>query len=142
MCERSFTLSFPTDPQIIGDHLKKRRYELGLRQKDVAAQLQINEFTMSGWENNKKVPGVRYIPRIIEFLGYDPFPAPQSLAERLLATRRSLGLSRQRMARRLSVDEATLARWEKGEARPAGGRLRRAEAFLTTSPPSVRSGDR
>ncbi len=71
---------YPTDPQTIGDHLKKRRYELGFRQKDVAALLKVNEFTVCGWENDKKAPTVRYLPRIIEFLGYYPFPAPRTLS--------------------------------------------------------------
>lgn len=80
--------SYPTDPQTIGDHLKKRRYELGLRRKDVAAELHVNEFTVCGWENNKKEPSVRYLPRIIEFLGYCPFPDAQMPGEQLLACRR------------------------------------------------------
>ncbi len=126
----------------MGDHLKKRRYELGLRQKDVAEQLDVNEFTVCGWENDKKTPAVRYLPRIVEFLGYCPFPAPETLGERLLAKRRSLGLSRKRMGQRLSVDEETFARWENGEASPTGERLRRAEAFLTTSQPSALTGDK
>ena len=64
----------------MGDHMKKRRYELGLRQKDVAALLRVKEFTVCGWEKNKKTPAVRYLPRIIQFLGYYPFDEPQTLA--------------------------------------------------------------
>ena len=121
---------YPTDPKTVGGHLKKRRYELGLRQKDVAALLKVNEFTVCGWENDKKAPAVRYLPRIIEFLGYYPFLAPRTLAERLLACRRHLGLSRKRMAQRFSVDEGTLTHWEKDRRVPRGEQLKLVESSL------------
>lgn len=96
----------------------------------MAGQLNVNVFTVCGWENDKKTPAVRYLPRIIEFLGYYPFPALQTLGERLLAARRSLGLSRKRMARQLSVDEMTLALWETEKAWPAKKQLCKIETFL------------
>ena len=121
---------YPKELRTVGDHLKKRRLDLGLLQKDVAARLKVNDWTICNWENNKTVPAVRYLPRIIEFLGYQPFPAPQTLAEKLLACQRCLGLSRKRMANRLGVDEATLARWENGESFPSGKRLEIVEHLL------------
>ncbi|MCZ6511384.1 MAG: helix-turn-helix transcriptional regulator, partial [Alphaproteobacteria bacterium] len=105
---------FPKEPQSIGDHLTKRRYERRLFQKDVALLLQVDNWTVCNWENNKTIPAVRYLPRIIQFLEYYPYPAPETLGERLLACRRYLGLSRKRIAQRLSVDEGTLAKWERG----------------------------
>ena len=93
----------------------------------------MNDWTICNWENNKCSPGVRFIPRIIGFLGYDPHPAPQSLAERLLAKRRHLGLSRKGMAAMLSVDEGTLKRWEKGKSQPTGRGLHIVENLLTAS---------
>jgi transcriptional regulator with XRE-family HTH domain len=109
---------YPKVLRTVGDHLKKRRYDLGLRQKDVAEQLNVNAFTVCGWENDKKRPAVRYLPRIIELLGYYPFPAPETLGERLLAYRRHLGLSRKRLARNLGIDEMRLARWERSTSSP------------------------
>jgi DNA-binding transcriptional regulator YiaG len=52
-------------------------------------------------------------------LGYYPFKPPETLADRLLACRRHLGLSRRAMAQRLSVDEGTLAHWERGDRQPS-----------------------
>ena len=104
----------------LGDHLKKRRLELGLFQKDVAQRLGINEWTYLNWEKNYCDPIVSMWPRIIDFLGYYPFTAPQTPGRRLLVKRRSLGLSQKLMAKRLSVDEATLARWEMGTVSPTG----------------------
>ena len=50
---------YSSNPATIGDHLKKRRHELGLRQKDVARQLRVNEFTVCEWEIGKKSPSIR-----------------------------------------------------------------------------------
>ena len=104
--------NYPKQLRSVGDHLKKRRLDLGLRQKDVAAQMKVSEATVRGWENDKSSPSVRYIPRIIAFLGYDPYPKPQSLGEEIAAARRRLGLSRKRLAKELEIDEMTLAQWE------------------------------
>ncbi len=113
--------------------MKKRRLDLGLYQKDVAASLKVNDWTICNWENNKTTPAVRYLPRIIDFIGYDPFPAPETLGERLRAyRRRSLGLSRKEMARRLSVDEGTLERWELENAVPLGPHLQRVMRLVTS----------
>ncbi len=95
--------------------------------------LKVNEFTVCGWENDKKASAVRYLPRIIEFLGYYPFPVPRTLAERLLACRRSLGMSRREVAQALSIDEGTVEKWEKAKAQPAGRRLQKVEAFMAAS---------
>lgn len=118
----------------MGDHLKKRRCELRLLQKDVAGRLEVSEGAIKNWENNTCAPKIRFIPRIIAFLGYDPYPAPQSLAERLLAKRRHLGLSRRRMAESLAMDKGTLAAWETGETQPTGKQLHIVEQFLTSHP--------
>lgn len=64
---------YPAEPTTIGERLKKRRHELGLRQKDVARRLKVNESTVVDWENMKKSPSVRYYARIVRFLGYDLF---------------------------------------------------------------------
>ena len=117
-------------PTTLGEHLKKRRYELKLRQKDIAAELGVNEWTVLCWENDRKAPSIRLWPRIIEFLGLYPFPAHESLGQSLLAVRRSLGLSRRRLALRLSVDEGTLAKWEWGMRSPREDHWQRLVCLL------------
>ena len=126
----SYSTLFSLHPEILGEHLKNRRVKLGLYQKDVAAQLRVNVFTLCGWENGKWIPSIRYLPHIIEFLGYDPFPEPQSIGEEIVAARRRLGLSRKRLAKKLGMDEGTLERWEKSITSPTGGHLRRLTEFL------------
>ena len=76
------------------------------------------------------MPEVRFLPRIIEFLGYAPYwPAP-TFAEKLTRTRLYLGLSRKEMARCSSIDESNLAGWETGRHQPTRRSLQRVERFL------------
>ncbi|MHB9037748.1 MAG: helix-turn-helix domain-containing protein [Armatimonadota bacterium] len=56
----------------MGDHIRKRRLDLGLLQKDVAKILGVTEASVFYWETHRASPRGRYIPRIIEFLGYLP----------------------------------------------------------------------
>ena len=117
----------------MGEHLKKRRHELGLRQKDAAANLKVDAWTFLNWENEKTEPAVPYYPRIVRFLGYDPFPVARTLGEQIRRRRAELGLSLNWLAARLGVDEGTLARWEKGIWRPMGPRRELVERFLSSS---------
>ena len=123
---------YPNEQRSVGDHLKRRRYELGLRQIDVAKRLSVDEYTICQWENNKTTPAVRYYPRIIEFVGYDPHGVPQCVGEEIAARRRMLGLSRKSLAKKLGLDEATVERFEKGTSKPTGKRAEIVRAFLTT----------
>ena len=68
--------------------------------------------TICNWELGLTEPEVRFIPKIIEFLGYNPLPERRTLAEKIIRCRKTLGLSQTQLARRLGVDPGTLARWE------------------------------
>ncbi len=74
--------------------------------------------TLMSWETNKKQASIHFLPRIMKFLGYDPFPEPRTLGERLLATRRRLGLSQAQMANALRLDEGTVRLIEAGCRKP------------------------
>jgi len=63
------------------------------------------------------------MPAIIQFLGYNPLPAADSLPERLATARKALGLSQRKMAGKLGVDPATLMGWEAGRHQPTGKSL-------------------
>ena len=77
----------------LGDHLRKRRLDLGLLQKDVAQRLGVNIDTVTNWELNRTEPALRFIARIIRFLGRMPFDATRgSLPERLRGYRQIFGL--------------------------------------------------
>jgi DNA-binding XRE family transcriptional regulator len=51
----------------------------------VADLIGVHEMTITSWESNATIPEVRYMPAIIQFLGYNPLPLANSLAERLTA---------------------------------------------------------
>ena len=123
---------YPKEARSVGDHLKRKRYELGLRQIDVAKRLSVNKCTVRLWENNKTPPPARFYPRIIDFLGYDPHEVPQSLGEKIAARRRALGFSRKRLAKWLGIDKATVRRLEEGTSKPTGKRAAIIETFLST----------
>jgi hypothetical protein len=59
------------------------------------------------------------MPAIIAFLRYKPLPAAKTWAERLVRDRVSLGITQGEAARELGVDPGTLAKWERGERKPA-----------------------
>ena len=100
------------EPKSSGQHLKKRRLELGLWQRDLRVRFKLEKETYANWEKDRCKPAMKHWPKIIEFLGRDPNPEPSTLGERLLAHRRHRGLSRKALATALSVDEGTLWRWE------------------------------
>lgn len=122
--------AFPKNLQTWGDHLRARRLELDLYQEEAAARIGTSEQTITNWELNHTSPAVRFLPRIIEFLGYAPYwPAP-TFAEKLNRARQYLGLSRQEMASLSGIDESNLARWETGRHQPTRQSLERLQLFF------------
>ena len=114
---------YPKEINTLGDHIRTRRLDLKLLQKQVADEIGVHEMTITNWEVNATIPEVRYLPAIIRFLGYDPLPPAESIPERLATARRSLGLSQRKMAEKLGVDPATLMGWEAGRHQPTGKSL-------------------
>ena len=115
----------------MGEHLLRRRLDLGLRQRDVARALGVTEASVCHWEKGRTVPALRFVPRIVSFLGYAPDDSPpQGLGQRIVTKRRLMGLSQKALARRLRIDPTTLARWERGEGRPSRKLVGRIHAFL------------
>lgn len=124
---------YPNNPQTIGDHLKKRRHELGLYQKDVTALLGVNQSTLIGWEKGRNEPAIQFWPRVIKFLGYDPHNEPETLGDQLLAARRRLGVTQEEAAKLASVDEESLRLWELGKRKPSAASLMRIKGFVAMS---------
>jgi transcriptional regulator with XRE-family HTH domain len=109
---------FPEAPRTFGEHLRKRRHEVGKRQRDVATELDVSPWTYLLWEQDRVRPTVGQYPALIRFLGYDPSGVPLTLGEQVKARRRALGLSQAAAAQIVGADEGTLARWEKGQGNP------------------------
>jgi len=111
---------YPSALKTIGDHIKKRRLDLKLTKRDVAKRFGVDDVTIYLWEKNRVRPSLAQIPKIIEFLGYDPFKKKtENLGEKILAFRRVQGLTQKKLAAQLGIDQATLARWERGMHKPS-----------------------
>jgi len=100
----------------LGDHIRKRRIELGLRQRDVADLLGADSQSVNAWERNYHQPALHRLEAITTFLGYDPENVSDDapLGLRIASRRRRLGLSQKRLAELLGIDEATVRKWERG----------------------------
>jgi len=59
-------------PQTIGEHLKKRRLELGWEQEQVAARIGVTWPSVSNWERGIYRPTKKLMTSVVGFLGYDP----------------------------------------------------------------------
>jgi transcriptional regulator with XRE-family HTH domain len=103
------------EPETMGEHVKKRRLELGLTQNRAAERLGVNSWTILNWERGHTEPPTESMPAITWFLGYDPYPEPKNIPERLLAKRREMGWSIKEAARQVGVDAGTWGAWERGE---------------------------
>lgn len=63
---------FDFDPKTLGEHIKKRRLELKLTQKEAAKLLKVNAWMVLNWEKGETQPLPQSVPKIILFLGYNP----------------------------------------------------------------------
>lgn len=114
----------------LGDHLRKRRLDLGLEQKAVAVRLAADAASIGNWEAGRTTPATRYVAAILTFLGYDPRPVPADLAGRLIHHRVGRGMSQEAFARLLGVDPGTLRGWESARQQPRGDYLTTVNAAL------------
>lgn len=129
---------YPIRLDSLGDHIRKKRLDLKLQQKDVAQLIGVNETTIYNWENNRTAPGFKYMPQIAQFLGYDPFKHENlTLGQRLLAHRQTLGLSQKELARKLKIDPGTLGRLERGLDKPTRRIRGKILTFLACPPPAA-----
>jgi len=111
--------AYPEKLATVGDHLRRRRLDLKLRQIDLADKLEVNEMTICNWEMNLTTPRLYQMPKINEFLGYNPLISKvTTFGERIKQFRLIKGLSLRKLAMQLGIDSTTLARWERDESIP------------------------
>jgi transcriptional regulator with XRE-family HTH domain len=121
---------YPRKLRTLGDHIRKRRHDLGLWQRTVADTLGVRSETIRLWERGLARPLPCHYGRIVQFLGYDPQPEDRSLAGRLRAIRRRLGLSQAKLATLAGLDVGSVSRWESGSRPPSRWIASRAAAIL------------
>jgi transcriptional regulator with XRE-family HTH domain len=98
-----------------GDWIRARRIDLKLTKRQLSLNFNVSDITIYLWERNKAQPSVAQIPKIIEFLGSDPFEKEaENIGDKIREYRRIHGLTQKKFAARLGVDLTTLAGWGYG----------------------------
>jgi transcriptional regulator with XRE-family HTH domain len=107
--------AYDFEPATIGEHVKKKRLQLGLTQNQIAKRLSVCVASVINWENGDHQPAdAPTLKRIIQFLGYDPIPTGTTIADLLRAKRRALGMGQRELATHLGADPSTIMLWEQG----------------------------
>ena len=101
-----------------------------LSREPVAVKLGVTTSTVWNWENVGSVD-LRFIPRVIEFLGYNPIPQPAGLLERLSWYKKINGLSLERLDVEMGRDPEQLADWLSGRYLPCRRNRESIALFLT-----------
>jgi transcriptional regulator with XRE-family HTH domain len=122
---------YPDVPKTLGDHLRKRRLDLGISQRALSERLRVSKRSVETWERNEVSPSRALAAAVRAFLGLENPPAPTPIADRLTAFRKIRGLSQAELARELGVHRCTVVRWERGRRYPGGALLAKFETLLT-----------
>jgi len=129
-CPRPKPMGYPSELQQVGDHLRAKRLDLGWSQPRLAKFLKVTKGTLQTWESGYRAPVVKYWPRIIEFLGYDPIPREEGIPGMLLQWRRRAGLTIKRAAAVIGVQPGTWRNWELSKTVPVPDSRRRIHTLL------------
>ena len=119
-------------PGTIGEHVRERRKSLGLTQVEAAERIGVGRDALARWEVDRTGLDVRSVPKVIEFLGYDPQPPSDTFRDLLRQTRRGLGLSQAEFADVIGVPMNTLHGWELGRNEPGAKRRTAIETQIAT----------
>jgi DNA-binding transcriptional regulator YiaG len=107
-------------PTTLGEHIRKRRIELTLLQRDVADVTGVTEESVANWESGRSHPQLRHYPAIIAFLDYYPFVnETDTVSGGLLYLRNTNGYSYEEVGRLLNVHGSTARAWELKQSQPS-----------------------
>jgi DNA-binding XRE family transcriptional regulator len=121
---------YPAEPQTIGEHIRKRRLDLGLLQIEVARQIGVTESTVWNWEHGR-APELRHMPAVLTFLGYVPWEEPEDPVGKLAHFKKVKGLSFERLGVLMERDPEQLEDWLSGIHKPCKRNIRKIERFLS-----------
>lgn len=122
---------YPYYLKTLGDHLRKRRLDLNLTQKQLAEDiLHTSTSNIKNWEANRRQVSLCFRPQIYEFIGYFPCDVSLRLGLRLKERKKNFGLSIRMVSKMLLADPCTIAGWERGEHQPSKRHVQTIECFL------------
>ena len=93
--------------------LRRRRRALGLKTAEAADVFGIAEWSYRAWERGLSEPAARKYPKVIEFLGHEPWSPPVSLRERFRAERLRRGLMIQEASALVGIHSTKLGQFER-----------------------------
>ena len=105
---------YPKGRKTFVDHVRAVRIGRGMLQREVAEVVGVRRGTINTWDCNRGEPRASDVPRIVAFLGDDPFPKAETQEERRREWRLRNGLSARVAARLIGVGEAAWAARERG----------------------------
>jgi transcriptional regulator with XRE-family HTH domain len=109
--------------------MRRRRLELGLYQKDVAAKIGVTTSSIWNWEHRRDID-LRFIPRVLEFLGYNPIPCPEDLVSKLSWYKQVNGLTLEQLGAEMNRDPEQLTDWLSGQHKPCRRNREIVKRFL------------
>ena len=102
-------------PKTPGDHLKRRRFELGHTQEQAAKLIGIHPTTVWKWERDGAPPHPNALPGLERYLGFSLAPSGTEPGDRVQAWRKQHHLSIIHAAARSGIAANTLAKLEDGK---------------------------
>jgi transcriptional regulator with XRE-family HTH domain len=148
-----WTRNFPIakEPTTLGQHLKKKRFSAGIKQAEAALKLGISDRTLSLWETDRVYPAWTFQPRLVVYLGYDPFndptlgrpkgnetscvailssDAPVTIGQKIKRRRLTLKKTRRQLAKEMGISVKTLWGWETDRRKPTRQSQKEITKFL------------
>ncbi|GFO68597.1 hypothetical protein GMLC_21760 [Geomonas limicola] len=98
-------------------------------QRQVAEVIGVNKDSIYNWERGIK-PELRFMPKIIAFIGHVPFEEPTDILGRLAYYKRIHGLSYEGLGAKVGIHYEQLQAWLTGRKRPSRKNLIRLEDLL------------
>ncbi|WP_298266864.1 helix-turn-helix transcriptional regulator [Geobacter sp.] len=134
-------IGYPEYPLTLGEHIRKKRMDLGLLQREVAEIIGVTESSIWNWEHGVE-PVLQYNPKIINFLGYIPFDCPDDTIGWLAWYKKVSGLTLIELGKQMGRHPDQLQDWLSGERKPFNKSLERIEQFLSLAIHGLSSGHR
>lgn len=90
----------------------------------------INEWTYMNWEKGRAQPNIKFMPRVIGYLGYDLLGRGVTFGRRLLHARLRLGLTQAELGTHFGLGRSTIGDWEREASIPQRDHLETAATIV------------
>jgi len=119
------------EPKTLGDYILNARIDKRFEQKEVAALIGVTENTISNWELNLYKPDIQFYPNIFKFIECIPFELKtDTLGDQIRTFRILNGMSQEKLASELGINESTVFHYEKGKHKPTKKVLAKLSVIL------------